>query len=156
LYPVYTMGVTLLSRFRKRTARKGMTILEVLLVVVLIVLMMGVLASKMDITSIFAKSHDSQRTSDARQLENALYQQLVKEWENANENQIPEGEDNAMPICVYEAADTTGCIVMDDLIDNDYLPAMPNDPIEGNLNFSGYKVYKDVGRSRIISTHLGE
>lgn len=97
------------------------------------------------------QARNSKRDSDARELKNALIQYLIDNAEYPNNP--PTGVENAIDICAYGAADTSGCIVMDALIDQDYLVSLQPDPDEENVNFIGYQIYRDEPIIEVIATN---
>ena len=133
--------------------RGGFTLLEILLVIAMMVIIVGILAAVMDIPSLLINTRDAERQQNAKEMEEAMYQHLIDQWEILNDTEIPEGEANAKDICRYGITDPS-CVNLDGLI-TDYLPTLPADPSETNDNLSGYKVYKLSGRPRIIAAHLG-
>lgn len=94
---------------------------------------------------------NSKRDSDARELKSALIQYLIDNGEYPNNP--PTGVDNAIDICAYGAADTSDCIVMDALIDQDYLVSLEPDADETNVNHIGFTIYKDGPIIQVVATN---
>lgn len=140
--------------FRRHTGlRRGFTLVEVLLSIAILAALYLIVGSAIDIPAVLLGTHDSTRKHAVKQLENAMYQHVVKQWEILNATAIPEGEANAKPICRRGIVAAT-CVNLDALIP-DFLPDIPLDPSETNLNHTGYLVYKANGRPRIKSAYLG-
>ncbi|MEK7137645.1 MAG: prepilin-type N-terminal cleavage/methylation domain-containing protein, partial [Patescibacteria group bacterium] len=136
-------------------SRKGFTLLEVLLVIAIIVALAGMIFGAIRVQRIFTDSLDAEHRHYQKQLENAMYQHLVGEWELLNDVNIPEGQANAKPICTYTVMTDPTCANLDGLIPT-YMAALPRDKRETNPNYTGYTVYKNSGRVLVVAAHLGE
>lgn len=91
------------------------------------------------------------RAYRAQQIERAVFQYIVDRNDYPGDKNIPEGEENAKPICRYGKT-TGGCINIDELIPR-YVVCMPFDEAETNANYSGYKIYLSAGRGNVVSTY---
>jgi len=141
--------------------RAGFTLIELLLAISIILVLAGIVSSVIDVRVVLIGTRDTKRSSDAKQLENAMYQHLIDQWEILNNSAIPEGEESAKNICKEILppgipVSDPACVNLDALTP-DFLPQLPQDLAEPpNSNFSGYKVYKNLGRPRIVASHVGE
>jgi len=137
-------------------AKSGFTLVEILLVIAIIGVLAGIVASVMDVRAVLINSQDSKRASNAKQIETAMYQHIVDQWEILNETQIPEGKGNEKNICKKGVTGDSTCVNLDGLVP-DFLPVLPVDPAEPSTsNYTGYKVYTSVGRPRIVAARVGE
>jgi len=144
----------------KKRKRPAFTLIELLLVIAIMAVLTGIIASMIDVRAVLINSRDAERSHNASQLENAMYQHVVNKWEILSDTQIPDGEESAKDICVVgltnEQATAADCVKLDLLIP-DFLPQLPIDPAEPpTSNYTGYKVYKDMGRPQIVAAHVGE
>lgn len=135
----------------------GFTLIEVLLSIAILAALYLIVGNAIDIPAVLLGTHDSTRKHAVKQLENAMYQDLIAKWQLSAD--IPEGKANAKPICrkgVTQAdCDAAGGVKLDDELIPTYLPDLPVDPKETNNKLTGYLIYKQNGRPRIKSAYLG-
>ena len=149
----------LLKKTKQKERRPAFTLIELLLVIAIIAVLAGVVMGAINIPGFLGNAYDAERKHNVNQLENAMYQHLVDQWEMLNEVDIPEGEENAKDVCIHGLTDVqataANCVKLDGLIPI-FMAGLPTDPSEPNPNYTGYKVYKSAGRPRFVAAHLGE
>lgn len=141
-----------LARLRPIGLRRGFTLIELLLAIAILAALYLIVGKAIDIPAVLLGTHDTKRKHDVREIENAMYQQLIASWDL--NPQIPEGEANAKDIC-KEGVSAPTCVNLDPLVMGGFLPQLPLDPKETNPNHTGYRVYKESGRPRIKSAYIG-
>ncbi|HLD07629.1 MAG TPA: type II secretion system protein [Candidatus Peribacterales bacterium] len=135
-------------------SRCGFTLVELLLSIGIISVISGVVITAVNVPGMFTKSYDTQRKSDAKAVQNALYSQLIEQWEL--QNNIEDGSENANPICklgVPSGLDPS-CIALDSLVP-DFISCLPYDTAETEETRTGFEVYSNAGRPVIIAAYLG-
>ena len=139
--------------------RSGFTLIELLIVIVIVGVLAVMIITAVNVPKQLGDAYDSERKHNAKQLENAMYQRLIDEWELLGQTSIAEGEQNAKPICVFDVQDpecnNAGGVDLSNLIP-DYIAALPQDPAEVDPSFTGYMVYTENGRVKVASAHFGE
>ena len=132
--------------------RLGFTLIELLVVISTISILSGVIFSVVDPFRQLSNAHDAQRRQTARQLENAVYQELIDT--NSMIDGLSEGQENAKAICRYGIS-SDACVSFDDLIP-EYIAALSTDPSEIDPRFTGYVAYLESSRIQVRSNYLGE
>lgn len=135
--------------------RPGFTLLEILLAIAIMVALTGVALRSVNVRKTLTSTLDAEHVHYQKQIENAMYQHLTEKWELLNDTQLPVGKANAKPICRYQVTTDSSCVNLDGLIPG-YVAALPVERRETNPNYTGYTVYKEVGRVHVLAAHLGE
>jgi prepilin-type N-terminal cleavage/methylation domain-containing protein len=138
----------------QKDAVAGFTLVELLMAIGILSVLAGLLFFVINPQERLVSAQDKKRMRYTKEIETAMYQRAIDEWELLNENAIPEGEDNAKPICAYQITDPT-CVNIDGLV-SDYLASLPSDPNETNTNYTGYAIYTEAGRVNVISEYFGQ
>ncbi len=144
----------------RSTHRRGFTLLELLLVIALISGLASIVILAAAPKKNFASAYDTLRKSDIREVVQALYTNLIDNWEMVGSGTIQEGEESAKPICKTETS-APDCAAVNGVSLNDlppeYIAIIPIDPAEPEgSQCTGYFVYTDVGRPRAYSLHMGK
>lgn len=138
-------------RYSQSSARPGLTFIELILGMAVVVILAGVTVTAINPIKNFFGVQSVGRTYRAQQIERAFFQYIVDQYDYPGDKNIPEGEGNAKPICRYGKT-VGGCINIDELIPR-YITCMPFDEAETNQNYSGYEIYLDSGRGNVFSTY---
>jgi prepilin-type N-terminal cleavage/methylation domain-containing protein len=133
---------------------KGFTLMELLIAIALIGIFAGVGVSAINIPKNRADALDIVRNKYARQIENAIVQQLIAIGQIPNANQIPNTANDAIDICRYLQCPVVGCWCADTLIP-EYIAALPVDHAETKPNATGYKIHMNNGFVKVTPAHLG-
>lgn len=143
----------------KKQKHDGFTLIELLLSIAIISAIAGIVIVALSPRRQFISATDAMRQSDAREIQQAIYQNLIDNWELPGDNKIQEGQGQAKPICrdtVTEENCPAGSIPLNALVP-DYIAQIPVDPAEPeNSPCTGYSAYTDAGRPRALSLHLGK
>ncbi|MDB4978505.1 MAG: hypothetical protein JWM56_691 [Candidatus Peribacteria bacterium] len=144
---------------RKNSGRphelRAFTLIELLIVMAIIALLaVGVIVAVNPWKNIIS-AQDTQRHHNATELESAMYQHLVDNYSLLNSTAIPDGSANAKPVCRFQVTSDGTCVNLDALIPA-YMADLPTDQAEKNASYSGYLVYTENSRVRIVPAHLGE
>lgn len=122
-------------------ARKGFTLLEVLLVVAIISILAGIVILALNPTKQLGDSRNAQRRVDVNTILSAVYQYSID-----NNGNIPSAiTTTATAICQTNTVSCTGYIDLTVLTTNEkYLVAIPRDPsITATTGTAGYTIVKD-------------
>jgi len=131
----------------------GFTLIELLLVIGVIGVVAGIVIMAVNPFEQLGKTQDTERRSVMRETEKAQYQYLIDEGEYAAASAaIPEGEANAKPICRYGKTNI-GCITIDALVPV-YVSCIAFDGREANPDYTGYRIYQQAGRVRVLADYL--
>ncbi len=133
--------------------RGGFTLTELLVVLGVIGILAAVVLVAVKPFEHLGAATDAGRAQSAKELQKAQFQYLIDHGAYAADKQIPEGKQNAAPICRWGRTDT-GCVSMDDLVPT-FLPCLPYDGAEPNPAYSGYRIHLEVGRVRVTALYVG-
>jgi prepilin-type N-terminal cleavage/methylation domain-containing protein len=134
--------------------RRAFTLIELLIVIGIIGLLAAIVILAINPTRFLTNAKDAKRVSEAKQMQNALYQYLIDKGTYPNSSLIPSnGSGSALPICKQGITDAS-CITLDALAP-DYLASIPQDAAETDAQFSGYTIYSAAGRALVLPSHLG-
>lgn len=132
--------------------RAGFTVMEILIVVGIIGILASVTIVALNPRKQLCEAQNAKRLSHINALEKAMQQYLIDEWTMAGGDDVPTGEENALPVCAHGATDES-CVSLDVLVP-DYVAALPVDPEETNAVLTGFAVYKEpTGRQRAVASH---
>ncbi|MFA7681633.1 MAG: type II secretion system protein [Candidatus Peribacteraceae bacterium] len=139
------------KRTHPSLAPHGFTLIELLIVLGAIGVLSSVTIIAINPAKQLSDAQDATRKNTVRQMENAVYQRLIDEWEAIDT--IPIGEGNAKQICQQGVTDDPTCVNLDMLVP-EYIAAIPVDPTEET--HTGYTIYQDSsGRSHVTALHEG-
>src|SRR3989344_3885896 len=104
--------------------RRGFTMVWLLLTIAIFAILAAIVIVAVSPLRQFTKAEDARRQYHARQIENAAEQFLSTHHRLPGDDIIPEGQQNAFPICRAGFVEPNGCISMDELIERqeDFLP----------------------------------
>ncbi len=134
--------------------KRAFTLLELLVVMTIFIIIAMFVIYALNIRLSFRKTYDTERAQHARALTNAQMQYLINNWVILKENEIPQGEANAKPICTDGVTDDPTCVNLDDLTP-DFLVALPRDRAEPNPNYTGFSVYQSQSQVIATANYLG-
>gem|GEM_PF-1791390 len=137
---------------KKCSPHKGFTLAELLITIGIIGVLSAVVIFAVSPGKFLRSSEQAKRQHSAKQLMNAQYQYIIDKGSFAANKPIPEGSNNAIPICRSRVKETV-CVNVDPLL-FDYLPCLPLDGAETNNLLTGYKAYQQAGRF-VSSTYSG-
>jgi prepilin-type N-terminal cleavage/methylation domain-containing protein len=129
-----------LANIMPSNAKKGFTLIEVLLVIAIIAILASIVIIAVNPARQIAQSNNAQRRSNVNAILNAVSQYGVD-----NRGTLPSGipTSTATDICQTTAVDTSGCVDLSVLTSNQlYLSAMPYDPTSNTVNLTGYQIIK--------------
>lgn len=98
---------------------------------------------------------DASRTIAATQLENALYQSLFDPQSGVDVSAFPEGADHAKPVCKQGVVTDDGCVNVD-VLSPRFLARIPEDFTEKCATYTGYSIYREGSRVRVMPSHAGK
>jgi prepilin-type N-terminal cleavage/methylation domain-containing protein len=138
--------------------RKGFTLLELLIAIGIIAILAGIVIVSINPIRQLIQSEDARRTHSANELQKALVQYQIDFGTFPGDRTIPEGVENAIPICraSYAESGAGGCVNVDLLLytTNYYISCIPHDGQETDTEHSGYSVYQVSDRPQIVSLYL--
>lgn len=128
----------------KRKGKLGSTLIDVLVASSIIVVLGGMVLYAVRPRSSILIGWDSRRTSQAETIANASQHYQFDVQNFPHQDEILEGEGNAVPICRQGVAHgSDGCISFDDLVPS-YIESIPLDPVETCESYSGFAAYTQV------------
>jgi len=128
--------------------------IEVLIVTGIIGVLSSIVVVAVNPTKQLKDAQDAMRKNNERQMNNALYQRLIDEWQSVSED-LPGSAETAKPICKSGITDDPSCMNLDILVP-EYIAQIPVDLLEENQNYSGYAIYEEGSRPTIIALYMGE
>jgi type IV pilus assembly protein PilA len=134
-------------------ARKGFTLLEMLLVVALIAILASIVIFAINPGKQLADARNAQRSTDVNTILSAIYQYALDN-DGVLPGDIPDG--TAADICQTGAPDCTSLVTLTDLtLDEEYLTAIPQDPNGScGLYSTCYGVYQSTnGRVTVVAPY---
>lgn len=123
------------------TKNKGFTLIELLLVIGIIGILAAIVIVAINPSKQLCDARNAKRAVTEREIRNAINQYVIRF--GVPPTGIPTGVLNVADICSYTAADTSGCVDLNILVDEDILSEISSDEKETNANFLGYTVYQD-------------
>jgi prepilin-type N-terminal cleavage/methylation domain-containing protein len=139
-----------------KEAFKGFTLIELLIAMSMIGILSWVVLYAVSPMKNRADALDVVRKSYAKEMKNAIVQQLIEQGQLPNASQIPQTQAAAINICRYLqcAGGGASCWCGDSLIPN-FLAALPVDHAETDPFVTGYKIYMNNGFVAVEPAHLG-
>jgi|GEM_PF-5194606 len=135
-------------------AQSGFSLIELLIAMGIISVLSSITFVAINPAKQLSDARDAKRSSTTREIENAISQYLIEEW-NLPSSELPLGEENAINICRQGVTNDPTCINLDVLVP-DYIASIPVDSAETEENHTGYNIYQDESeRSQVISLHYG-
>ena len=145
--------------------RSGFTLIELLLTISIIAVIAGVVIVAVSPRKNFVSARDSERVHSSKQLQQAIYANLIDTWELAGEGSIPEctrenAETCARPICKDSIFDVT-CLANPAIplrtLPPTYISELPVDVVmSDDANCIGYMAYQESGRPHVFSANMGK
>ena len=131
--------------------RRGFTLIELLLVIGVVGVLASIVIVAINPGKQLQAAEDVRRSSNANQLAKAFEHHFIDTWEPILD--IPEGEENAVPLCRAGITDPS-CVNVDVLVPT-FIVALPVDVAETNPLHTGYSAYRWYGRHNVVALHLG-
>lgn len=128
--------------------------IELLIVLGLLGIISAVVIVAINPRKHLCESVNAKRAVFAREMTNAVNQYLIRTYNQVQD--IPVGVENATPICRYGVTGDLTCMSLDALVP-DYTIALPQDELETNANYSGYRIYRHLsqaGLNQVESAHV--
>jgi len=101
-------------------------------------------------------ARDASRQQASSQLQRALQQYQVDQGSIPGQAQLFQTEGAAYSICAPGVPTGASCVNLDVLVPT-YIPSLPQDSAETNVNITGYKLFTDANRRpMVVAAHLGE
>lgn len=132
----------------KLMQQQAFTIIELMLSIGIIGTIAGIVIAAINPSAQLSSAQRAKRQSEMREFKNSIVQYTIETGGYFNTNlTIPPGDNrfDGLPICAYNAADTTYCVDLDNLIDDGYIVSFPENQDEPIEDWSGYRVYQDAG-----------
>jgi prepilin-type N-terminal cleavage/methylation domain-containing protein len=141
----------------KKTATKGFTLIEVLVVIGIIAILAAIVVIAINPARQFAQANNSQRWSNVNAILNSVHQYSVD-----NKGQLPPALANATstkPVCLSsdDAVCTgNGYINLATSTVPTYIVSIPKDPTQTSTTNSGYTVGTSSGNRVVVSAPSAE
>jgi len=127
-------------------ARRGFTLIEILLVVAAIAILAGIVILAINPTKQLGETRDAQRRADVTTILNAVYQYYI------DNGSLPSGITvTSTEICATGATSCTGVDLSGLTTDEEYLTAIPSDPVSGTANSTGYFISRSANNRVTVS-----
>ena len=143
--------------------RKGFTLIELLLVIGVIAVIAGVVIVAVSPRKNFISARDAERKHSSKQLQQAIYAQLIDNWEmDAGVPECTEANKAtcSKPICkddIDDAECTSNSGVPFSSLPPSYISELPVDVVmPANSRCTGYMVYQEVGRPKVYAANMGK
>lgn len=134
-------------------AKRGFTLLEILLVVAAIAILAGIVIVAINPAQQLAETRDAQRRSDVEAISSAVVQYTIKEGgypdtlPTLGSDSCPTSQGNEEYKICREGESCDGFSL--DVLVPDYIAAIPVDPSEDDDDYTGYAGYK-TGNDRVL------
>ncbi|HLD07689.1 MAG TPA: LamG-like jellyroll fold domain-containing protein [Candidatus Peribacterales bacterium] len=140
--------------------RGGFTLIELLVVIGLVAVLAGIVIVAVAPRKNFISARDAERKHASKQVQQAIYAQLIDAWGLAEGSSIPDGVNNAKPICQAglpeSICDGEGGVSLASLPPK-YIAALPVDVVmPADANCTGYMVYQEANRASVYPANLGK
>lgn len=134
------------------SAKKGFTLIEILLVVAAIAILAGIVILAINPSKQLGTTRNAQRQMDVNTILNAVYQYSI------DNGSIPSTiTTTSTEICATGAASCTGLIDLTVLTTNEkYLTAIPTEPQKVTANGVGYKISKTANSRVTVAAQYAE
>lgn len=140
---------------RSTNSRSGFTLIELLIAIGIIGILAAVVIVAVNPEKQFCDTQNVTRSVHIRVIEKAMMQYMIEESSVPGGDEVPVGEENAIPICRAGVTDAS-CVNLDVLVP-DYIVAIPVDETESSLIHGGFSVYLDSGsRPQSIALNMEE
>lgn len=139
---------------QRRKHRLASTLMELILVIGIFGVLSAVTIVAIAPRRVFVSARDAGRIANAGHIQNAMYQYLIDNWELPAASTVPDGEENAKPICQRGGEDPS-CVNLDPLLVPEYIAYLPVDDVEPCALYTGYATFALFDRPRVISLYKG-
>ncbi len=136
----------------KKLKQKGFTLIELILVIAIIIIIAAAIFVALNPAKRIGDANDSQRWSEVNSILGAIQQSIVDNsgtfpnqatWAATNYYQL--GTDAAGCNNCTAQATQAACLNLTDLVTNNYLGSIPEDPTIGSSGKTGYYVQRAAG-----------
>lgn len=136
-----------------KSKQKGFTLIELILVIAIIIIIAAAIFVALNPAKRIGDANDSKRWSDVNQVLNAVHQSVVD-----NKGTFPNAASWTTGVNFVLGTNGAGCdagcgavatqaacLNLSDLTTNNYIAAIPTDPVSGSAGFTDYYVSRNAG-----------
>lgn len=137
-----------------KSKEKGFTLIELILVIAIIIIIAAAIFVALNPAKRLGDANDSRRWSDVNQLLSAVHQYIVDNkgafpnsasWVAGNNYILGTDAAACNAGCAAAGVTQAGCLNLSDLTTNNYLGAIPTDPVSGTAGKTLYYATRNAG-----------